>query len=105
MALIECSACKKRISSLAKSCQFCGVSQGEESEGTQKIRQINRASQLQTHSFIALTLFIAGVMIWFWGGEAAEGTRLYIGGACFVFGFIGYLITRIRIILNRRGKV
>ena len=102
MALIECPSCGKRMSSLAKRCPNCSASTSGDLEAQRKIKQIRLASQLQTHSFLALTLFIAGVVIWFWGGEPAEGDRLYIGGACFVLGFVGYLITRIRIILHKR---
>ncbi|MGL6012587.1 MAG: zinc ribbon domain-containing protein, partial [Shewanella oncorhynchi] len=48
---------------------------------------------------------IAGVVIWFWGGEPAEGMRANIAGICFVFGFVGYLITRVRIVLHKRKSV
>ena len=105
MALIRCPSCGKRMSSVAKNCPKCGASTSGDLEAQRKIKQIKTASQLQTHSFLALTLFIAGVVIWFWGGVPAEGNRLYVGGACFAFGFIGYLITRVRIILNKRKSI
>ncbi|WP_133407357.1 zinc ribbon domain-containing protein [Parashewanella tropica] len=105
MALIPCPYCKKQISSLAKQCQHCDAKLTGDNEARLNIAKINQASKLQTHSFIAMTLFVAGVVIWFWGGEPAEGTRMYAGAVCFTFGFIGYLITRVRIILHKRRSV
>ncbi len=105
MALVECSNCGKRMSSVAKSCPACNASTSGDTEAQRNIKKIKLASQLQLHSFLAMTLFIAGVVIWFWGGEPAEGTRQYAGSVCFVFGFIGYLITRVRIIINKRKGI
>ncbi|KFZ38413.1 hypothetical protein HR45_02910 [Shewanella mangrovi] len=102
MALIECPVCKKRMSSKATRCPSCNISVGEESESAARINSIQKSTQLQTHSFLALTLFIAGVVIWFWGGEVAEGKQALVGAVCFVFGFAGYLITRVRIVLHKR---
>ncbi|QYJ99799.1 zinc ribbon domain-containing protein [Shewanella psychrotolerans] len=105
MALVQCPICDKRISSLAKSCPHCATKHSSDNESASRISHIKRSNQLMNQSFFAMTLFIAGVFIWFWGGEPAEGMRANIAGACFVFGFIGYLITRIRIVLHKRKSI
>ncbi|WP_028772184.1 hypothetical protein [Shewanella waksmanii] len=105
MALVECQQCNKRISSQAKSCSHCSSVMGEVNESQMRISHIRRSNQLMNQSFIAMTLFIAGVVIWFWGGESATGMRAYVAGSCFVFGFVGYLIARVRIVLHKRKSV
>ena len=102
MALVECPVCHKRMSSKSLRCPNCDLAVNGDNESAIRIQQIKKAAQLQTHSFIALTLFIVGVVIWFWGGEVAEGKQALAGSVCFVFGFVGYLITRLRIVLNKR---
>lgn len=102
MALIKCPVCHKRISSKAPSCSHCQAKTDGNNETLSRINYIQKSSSLMNQSFIAMTLFIAGVVIWFWGGEPAEGIRANIAGICFVFGFVGYLITRIRIVLHKR---
>jgi fatty acid desaturase len=52
-----------------------------------------------------MTIFIAGVVMWFWGGNTAEGVRAYIAVICFVLGFVGYLVTRLQIVMHKRKKV
>ncbi|GGI90986.1 zinc ribbon domain-containing protein [Shewanella gelidii] len=105
MALVQCPVCNKRISSMAKTCNHCQAKLSGNTESLSRINHIQRSTELMNHSFIALTLFIGGVVIWFWGGEPAEGMRSYIGGACFSVGFVGYMITRVRIILHKRKSV
>lgn len=105
MALIECPSCKKRISNKAKQCSSCKADLTGNTQSMKVISDIKRGNQLLNHSMLCMTLFIAGVVIWFWGGEPAEGMRSYIAGAFFVLGFVGYLITRVRIVLHKRKKV
>ncbi|MGL4711496.1 MAG: zinc ribbon domain-containing protein [Shewanella sp.] len=105
MALIECPVCRKRMSSKAPSCPHCQAKNDGDNESLSRISHIQKSNSLMNQSFVAMTLFIAGVVIWFWGGEPAEGMRANIAGICFVFGFVGYLITRVRIVLHKRKSV
>ncbi|MGI2066298.1 zinc ribbon domain-containing protein [Shewanella sp. MF08487] len=105
MALIECPVCRKRMSSKAPSCPSCQASTNGDNESLSRISHIQKSSSLMNQSFVAMTFFIAGMVIWFWGGEPAEGMRANIAGICFVFGFVGYLITRVRIVLHKRKSV
>lgn len=105
MALIECPSCKKRISNKAVTCNYCSADLTGNTESLSLISNIKRSNQLMNHSLLCMSLFIAGVVIWFWGGEPAEGLRSLIAGGLFVLGFVGYLITRVRIVLHKRNKV
>ncbi|MFQ6370976.1 zinc ribbon domain-containing protein [Shewanella sp. YIC-542] len=105
MALTSCPICEKRISDKARECPHCQAQLQGDLSSAQRIKRIEKSSQLMNHSLIAMTIFIAGVVVWFWGGEVASGTRAVVGGVLFVFGFIGYLITRVRIILNKRKQL
>lgn len=105
MALIQCPVCSKRISSVAKECSHCNAKLDGNLESMQRINYIKRSQALLNQSFMAMTLFIAGVVIWFWGGEPAEGMRSMVAAVCFVLGFVGYLICRVRIVLHKRKSL
>ncbi|MDD8058062.1 MULTISPECIES: zinc ribbon domain-containing protein [Shewanella] len=105
MALVACPKCQKRISSQAKQCQHCKTNLTGNTESLSVISHIERSNSLMNQSFIFLTLFIAGVVVWFWGGEPAQGLTSYIAIASFVIGFTGYLFTRVRIVLHKRKSV
>ncbi|WP_285165082.1 zinc ribbon domain-containing protein [Shewanella goraebulensis] len=105
MALIECPSCQKRISSKAKECSHCRSKTDGDNESVRIISHIQQSNKLMTQSFVFLTLFIAGVLIWFWGGETATGIQSHIATGCFVFGFVGYSVTRARIVLHKRKSV
>ncbi|MCL1059972.1 zinc ribbon domain-containing protein [Shewanella sp. Choline-02u-19] len=105
MALVKCPSCGERISSMAKECSHCKASISANNESLQVISHIKRSNQLMNQSFLALTLFIGGVVTWFWGGEPAEGTRSIIAVSAFTLGFVGYLVTRMQIVLHKRKRV
>ncbi|QSX39222.1 zinc ribbon domain-containing protein [Shewanella cyperi] len=105
MALIQCPVCGKRISSKAKQCAHCSTGVDGDMHSRMRIAHIQKTQRLMNQSFVAMTLFIAGVVIWFWGGEAAEGIRVQAGAVCFSLGFIGYLITRVQIVLHKRKSI
>ena len=105
MALIECPACNKRISSVAKVCQQCGAKLDGDLESLQRINYIKRSQSIMNQSFVAMTLFITGMFLWFWGGEPAQGTRAIAAIVCFVTGFLGYLFCRIRMVIHKRKSL
>lgn len=105
MALVACPKCQKRISSQAKQCMHCQADLSGNTESLMKISHIQQSNKLMNQSLIFLTLFIGGAIAWFWGGEQAQGIQAYIAISCFVIGFIGYLIARVRIVLHKRKSV
>ena len=105
MALIDCPKCSKRISSQAKQCSHCKTNLTGNVESLAFISHIQQSNKLMNHSFIFLTLFIAGVVVGYWGGEPAQGLTAIISIASFLIGFVGYLVTRIRIVLHKRKSI
>ncbi len=105
MALIHCGVCDKRISNRAEACPHCGFSTSTDPEKqaqAARVRAIHRSQQLVNHSFIALILFVSGFGLWWWGGEAQIDWRKAVGVSSMALGFTLYLITRIRIVFNKR---
>ncbi|BDM64167.1 hypothetical protein NFHSH190041_16190 [Shewanella sp. NFH-SH190041] len=105
MALITCPVCGKRISSLATSCSHCQARLDGDLTSTRRINHIKQSNRLMNQSFVAMTLFIAGMVLWFWGGEPATGNRALLALICFVTGFVGYLFCRVRMVLHKRKDV
>ncbi|MGL5398661.1 MAG: zinc ribbon domain-containing protein, partial [Shewanella sp.] len=67
MALIECPVCRKRMSSKAPACPHCEAKTTGDNGSIKRISHIQKSSRLMNQSFMAMSLFIAGVVIWFWG--------------------------------------
>ncbi|QDF67157.1 zinc ribbon domain-containing protein [Shewanella sp. SNU WT4] len=105
MALILCPNCKQRISDKAKQCSHCQVNLQADLGSLQRVQHIKQSQRLMTQGFIAMTLFILGMVLWFWNGEVATGWRANVALACFVFGFVGYLFVRIRLVIHKRNSI
>ncbi|MBY5991662.1 zinc ribbon domain-containing protein [Ferrimonas balearica] len=107
MALIHCPACGKRISDKAPFCPHCQFSRSKDPEALERasrMRQIQQHQSLMTHSFLALFAFVGGFALWWWGGEAADTWRAPVGIGLMSAGFLGYLVTRVRILLAKRRR-
>ncbi|MBY6185573.1 zinc ribbon domain-containing protein [Marinobacter hydrocarbonoclasticus] len=105
MALIHCPSCAKRISDKAPFCPHCQFARSDDPEALERaarIRQIKQNQSLMTHSFLALFAFVGGFALWWWGGEAADSWRAPVGIGLMSLGFVGYLVTRVRILLAKR---
>ncbi|QYJ77036.1 zinc ribbon domain-containing protein [Shewanella sp. FJAT-52076] len=105
MALVQCPICNKRISSKAPQCPHCNTSSAGDNDSALRIAQIKKSQRLMNQSFITMTLFIGGVVVLFWGGEEPEGVRLTAGAVLLTLGFVGYLFTRVQMVINKRKSV
>lgn len=105
MALIPCPQCKKRISSKASQCNHCKADLTGNTDSLSTIGRIEQTNKLMNHTFIFMTLFIAGIVYFFWGGQPAQGLSASVSITIAVIGFVGYLITRVRIVLHKRKSV
>lgn len=106
MALINCPACKTRVSDKASACPKCGVpvagGSDESKERTIRAQKQARQRQLQMHSLCAMLTFGAGAfMVLFAGGGA--GAMSMVGAGLTTIGFVAYAVTRVRIGLAKRG--
>lgn len=106
MALIDCPACKKKISDKAEVCQHCEFAIGEASaEDILRKENLNRHKKLhgiQNQSMLAMLIFIASFGFMSWGGVSAGEMQhnLAILGA--VVGFVWYVVNRVRILYIKR---
>ncbi|WP_372871815.1 zinc ribbon domain-containing protein [Shewanella sp.] len=105
MALVQCPVCQKRISSKASSCPHCKTGTQGDNGSALRIANIKKSQRLMNQSFLAMTLFVSGVVVMFWGGEEPEGLRLMSGAVLLTLGFVGYLVTRVQIVLHKRKSV
>ena len=107
MAIINCPACGKRISSVAKSCEFCNVDFTGDDDHEKMLRiaknkRIDRIQQYQNFSFLFVVLFAAGSLLMYMGISDQDETLNYSGTVMLVLGFIGYITTRVLLFINRR---
>ncbi|MGB1143934.1 MAG: hypothetical protein ACPG4R_05875 [Glaciecola sp.] len=106
--LTDCPACKKKISDKADVCNHCGFAvKAEDAEALlrkQKMDKYQHHQSLQTQSFIAVLLFLAGFGMMYWGTPEVGSTQHSIAILVCVLGFIWYLINRVRILLTKRNK-
>ena len=107
MAIINCPACNKRISSVAISCDYCStVFNGEDDEESyRKARNLrySKLQKLQNFSFIFVLLFTIGAMALYLG--ITNNDQLYnsIGRVTLSIGFVGYIGTRAMLVYIRRS--
>lgn len=99
MAIIQCSGCKKRISSMATVCPFCGFERGEVSdEQREKFarRELrDHIYRLKMSSYLVITVFL-GAFGWYWletdnFQRSSSSGPLYLLGA----GAVAYLVVRV----------
>ena len=106
MALIDCPACKKKISSKAKQCNHCNLDMVN--LDVDKVKQLNTVSNIQkqqqitTQSFVAMLLFCGGFLFSFWQNPPAGSTQQIIAITAACIGFVWYIINRVRLLVLKR---
>jgi len=108
MAVINCPSCKKKISDKAKSCNHCQLNlsalDADKIALLKRVETVKKSQQLMNHSFIAMLLFCGGFLSLYWL-DAQPGSWQYVASiSSTVLGFILYLVTRVRLILAKRGR-
>lgn len=109
MAIINCPACKERISDKAKVCNHCnfnlvsGVSEtGETQEqlaSKARLSRMKKRYSLQMQAMSGIIVFLLGIMLWnFVGERGLDSLTHFIQLGIAVAGGVWYLITRIRLI-------
>ncbi|NVJ67997.1 MAG: hypothetical protein HWE16_16040 [Gammaproteobacteria bacterium] len=120
MAIINCRVCKKKISSRADSCNYCGAIFSDEGEvtnleTTQMIQKMRKKSRIQTWSFLAMIVFVIGVLLWFFRldvtiwlnenfklGYRADDQVMSFAKYTLALGFVGYIAARVMGFLNKK---
>ena len=114
MALINCPSCKQRISDKSKTCSHCdfnfqsGVTaEGEtpeQLESKNKIKRLKKRYSLQMQAMAGIILFLLGIVLWYFVGDKGFSKMSHfveLGTA--LFGGLWYLLTRVRLILFKKG--
>lgn len=109
MAIIQCPACKERISDKAATCIHCGVSLNAHSDNAEfsdeqlasqvKMRRLKKRYSLQQQAILGVLLFLFSIFIWYFVGKqglSKPSHFIQLGLAAVGGGW--YLITRVRII-------
>lgn len=101
MALISCPECGKKVSEHAESCPECGnpIAAAKESKGsgTILVTQQETSKKLKLHYVLATIAMIVGVVWFFSIPEGDLSSARHTSVLVIVFGFIWYLVTRVRV--------
>ena len=108
MAIINCPACKARISSKAKVCSHCNFNlvSGESSEGLNeeqleskaKLARMKKRYSLQMQAMAGIILFLLGFVLWYFlGNRGLSEISHFLEIGLAIFGGAWYLITRVRL--------
>ncbi|MFD2166777.1 zinc-ribbon domain-containing protein [Thalassotalea euphylliae] len=108
MAVIDCPACNKKISDKAKTCSHCGLEldgmSSDKLATLEREKRVAKHQSLMNHSFIALLLFCGGFLFLFWQDVVPGSWQYMTAMTATVFGFIFYLVTRVRLLLLKRNS-
>ena len=106
MALIACRECNNQVSDTATSCPHCGApiqaAADSRSVGTRLTTTQLTSKRLKLHSLLAVTAFIAGLVMAWAGGPTEPGgepntTLPAVGGLLILGGGIWYFVTKFRV--------
>ena len=104
--LIDCPACKKKISDKANTCPHCGFAVGADDAAAilerEKRKRYDQHQSLQTQSFVAVSVYY-----WLWligGAPEVGGTQHSIGMLMLFLGFLWYVVNRARIAFIKAKK-
>ena len=108
MALIDCPACKKRMSSKAEACPHCdykisGLSTEQRDREWQRVMQRKR-ERLMSQSMLALLIAIAAFTYFFMQQPEPDSWQLHLANAGMLLGLLWFVINRVRmLLLKHRG--
>ncbi len=96
MAIINCPACKERISSAVETCPHCGtaindVESIEKAERDTRNQRFKKKARLQNMSFLCMLVFATGALLMYFGMTNSDNLYQEIGRLMIGLGFIGYI--------------
>jgi len=106
MAIINCPACSKRISSVAESCQYCNTIFSDDMDDEAILRsaknsRLLKKQRLQNYSFLFIVLFTAGALLMYFGLSDGNEAMNSTGRVMIASGFIGYVVLRIAMMIKK----
>ena len=107
MAIIQCPACGKRISSVNKVCPHCHTGKGvEEDNGSPaSVRRVirERLYRARMGGYVALSVMVLAVLIWWVPSEGRVTAPAQWLQAVFMVGAAGYVVSRYFIFKARQA--
>ena len=99
MAIINCPACRAKISSKLASCPHCGHGARLDEEAKQRLekhRLQRKLQQISMQNMLAVIVAMAGFYVFHFQQPAADSLQAKLSLAAIAIGFIGYIINRVR---------
>ena len=108
MAIISCPFCGQKISDKSAQCSGCNKNLSditpEKLEALARDKRLDKSQRLMNHGMLSMLLFLAGFgsLYWFAPQQGSLQQVAFIGASA--AGFCWYIITRIRIMLLKKGR-
>lgn len=108
MALIDCPACRKRVSDKATECPHCefkltGLSNEERERELQRILAAKR-EKIVGQSMLALLIAIAAFTYYFIQQPLPETWPAKVSYALMVAGLVWFVVNRVRLVFVKRSR-
>lgn len=113
MAIINCPSCNQKTSDKAKICANCqynfvnkSTAQGlneEQLASKNRLAHIKNKYSLQMQAMVGIILVLLGSLLWYFGGRGTSSFSDIASLTLLAFGAFLYLVTRIRLIIFKKG--
>lgn len=108
MAIISCPFCGQKISDKSTQCSGCNNSLSDltpdKLHSLARDRRLNQSQKLMNHGMLSMLLFLAGFGSLYWFSPEQGSLQQVAFIAASAVGFCWYIITRIRIMLLKKGR-
>jgi len=106
MAIVSCPFCGKKISSKAASCQHCGQNLADVTPDqlmrAARDKRMATAQSINNHAMLSMVLFLSSVLYYYFKEPDPESVQGYLTHLALGVGFLGYLVSKIRMIMHKR---
>ncbi|MBU2179241.1 MAG: hypothetical protein KJ930_07370 [Gammaproteobacteria bacterium] len=106
MAIISCPYCRKQVSDKAAACMHCSAQLGEISaEELQKLQREKKqkmGDSLNNHAMLAMLIFLSSFIWYYYRTPEPDSLELNFVYGTMLLGCAWYMITKVRIVLNKR---
>ncbi|MDP2713409.1 MULTISPECIES: zinc ribbon domain-containing protein [unclassified Rheinheimera] len=108
MAIISCPFCGQKISDKSPQCSGCKQDlsnlSAEKLESLARDKRLSKSQSLMNHGMLSMLLFLGGFGSIYWFSPAQGSLQQIAFMGLSAIGFCWYIITRIRIMLLKKGR-
>ncbi len=106
MAIVSCPFCGKKISSKAASCQHCGQNLAdvtpEQLMRAARDQRLAKSQSINNQAMISIIVFLGSVLFFYFKEPVPETWQGYLTYLCMGAGALGYLVSKVRMIMHKR---